>query len=141
MERERRPLEDESNVANERSSVRLTGKRKEYASGSADDRASQADRRRQVQIRLHHRHRVGQGAEGSVRGGGALYLGQEGGARMAAQLAARSLSPLAHHDRADLGERASPQDRLPGALLLLRAQEHRRAEEPGRRRSGAAADL
>ncbi len=41
----------------------------------------------------------------------------------------------------NLGERASPQDRLSAALLLFGAQEHRGPEELGRNRSGAAAHL
>ena len=57
---------------------------------------------------------------------------------MAARLAARGLPSLADHARADLGQCRSPQDRLPGALLLLRAEEHRRAKEPRRCRSRAA---
>ena len=56
-----------------------------------------------------------------------LHLGQEGRARLAARLAARGLSPLAHHAGADLGQRPLPQDRFPGALLLLGAEEHRGA--------------
>ena len=53
-----------------------------------------------------------------------LHLGQEERARLAARLAARGLPPLADHAGANLGERRSPQDRLPGPLLLLRPKEH-----------------
>ena len=44
-------------------------------------------------------------------------------------MAPGGLSPLADHDRADLGARRLSQDRLSGSLLLLRAE----AEEVGRR--------
>ena len=45
--------------------------------------------------------------------------------------------PLADHDRADLGEGQLSEDRFPGHLLLLGAEEHARAEEPRRGRSGS----
>ena len=41
---------------------------------------------------------------------------------MAARMAAGGLSPLAHDGRADLGARRISQDRLPGPLLLRRAE-------------------
>ena len=51
------------------------------------------------------------------------------------------LSPLADHDRADLGAGPLSEDRLPGHLLLLGAEEDAGPEEPRRGRSGAAGDL
>ena len=43
---------------------------------------------------------------------------------MDAAVAARRLSALADHARADLGARRLPEDRLPGHLLLRRAEEN-----------------
>ena len=51
------------------------------------------------------RHRIRQGPEGPDRGHRPLHLGEEGRARMDARMAARRLSPLADHARADLGAR------------------------------------
>ena len=82
-----------------------------------------------------------EGAERPVRGDDPLHLGQEGRAAMDAGLAARGLSALAADDGADLGPCPLSEDRLPGPLLLLRAQRHVGSEEPGRCRSRAAANL
>ena len=71
----------------------------------------------------------------------ALHLREEGRAGVDAGVAARGLPPLEDDDRAHLGQRALPQDRLPGPLLLLRAEIDGRAQEPRRRRPGAAAHL
>ena len=79
--------------------------------------------------------RVRQGAAGPERGYRPLHLGEEGRAGLDAGVAAGGLSALADHDRADLGQGALPQDRLPGPLLLLRAEIDRRPQEPRRGRS------
>jgi cysteine desulfurase len=69
--------------------------------------------------------------KGLIRGHRPLHFGQEERARVDADLAARRLPALAHHARADLGARRLSEDRLPGSLLLLGAEE----ERAGRSRS------
>ena len=56
--------------------------------------------------------------------------------RMDAGVAARGLSALADHARADLGARRLSEDRLPGHLLLLRAEAEARWPVARRGRSG-----
>ena len=59
---------------------------------------------------------------------------------MDARVAPQGLPPLADDERADLGERPLPADRLPGDHATTRRRSRRaRAEEPGRGRSRAAA--
>ena len=70
-----------------------------------------------------------------------LHLGQEERAGVDARVAARRLSALADHARADLGARALSEDRLPGSLLLLRAEEEGRPEVARRGRSRNSQDL
>ena len=65
----------------------------------------------------------------------------QGGARLAAGMAAEGVRRLAADDRAALGARRACADRLPGPALLCGAEEEAGTEEPGRGRSGAAADL
>ena len=59
-------------------------------------------------------------AAGAERGGRALHLGQEEGARVDARVAAQGLPPLADADRADLAQRRVPEDRLPGHRSITR---------------------
>ena len=63
--------------------------------------------------------------EGPVGGHRPLHLGQEERAGVDARMAPRRLSPLADHERADLGAGPLSEDRFPGHLLLLRAEERR----------------
>src|SRR6201992_859984 len=98
------------------------------ASRTGDGRPRQADRRRPIPIWVRDVDRIRQGAEGPVGGYGPFHLGQEARAGLDAGVAAGSLSALADHDGADLGARPLSQDRLPGSLLLLRAE----AEEADR---------
>ena len=65
----------------------------------------------------------------------------QGGARLAAGVAAEGVRRLAADDRAALGARRSSADRLSGPALLRGAEEEAGAEEPGRGRSGTAEDL
>ena len=48
---------------------------------------------------------------------------------MAPRMAPQGLPPLARYARAKMGQRHLPADRLPGRLLLLRAQDHGGARE------------
>ena len=89
------------------------------------------DRRRQVQVRLRDRHREREGAEGPERGYRPLHLREEGRAGVDARVAAGRLSPLAGDARADLGQGALSEDRLPEPVLLLGSQIDRGPEEPG----------
>ncbi len=94
-----------------------------------------------LQARLRHRRRPGVRAEGALRGDRPLHLGPEGRAGLDAGVAARRVRALAGAGRAGVGAGPLPAHRLPGQLLLRRAQEEGRSEEPGRGRSGAAGDL
>jgi Rrf2 family protein len=53
-----------------------------------------------------------------------LHLGEKERARMDDRMASRRLSALADDDRAEMGARALPADRLSGRLLLFGAEEH-----------------
>ena len=94
-----------------------------------------------LQVGLGDRHRDGPRAQGAERGHHPADLGAQGGARLAAGMAAEGVRRLAADDRAALGARRACADRLPGPALLRRAEEEAGAEEPGRGRSGAAEDL
>ena len=74
------------------------------------------------------RHRIRPRAEGAERGYRPLHFGQEERAAVDARLAARRLQALAGHGRADLGAGALSEDRLPGHLLLRRAEEATRSK-------------
>ncbi len=97
---------------------------------------------RQVPARVRHRHRERYGAARTGRGRHSPHLREEGRAAVHARLAAEGIPPVAAHEGAGLGARALPADRLPGHLLLLRAEvPHRRPEEPRGRGPEAAGDL
>ena len=70
-----------------------------------------------------------------------LHLGQEGRARVAFDLASRSVPALEGDDRADVGEGSLSEDRFSGHLLLFGAEIDGRAEEPRRRRSATDRDV
>ena len=97
--------------------------------------------RREVQIRLRHRHRDGARAQGPLRRHGALSSRPRRASRTGCWNGASAPSALAGDARAQLGARALSEDRLPERLLLRRAQEHAAEAEPGRSRSQAAGDL
>ena len=117
-------------------------KETDNACRAGDRRTGPRDRRRPVQVRLHHRHRDGQRAQGPERGHRPLHLGQEGRAGVDARVAAGGLSALADHARADLGARVTIRKiDYPGPLLLRRAQEEGGPEVARRDRSGDPGDL
>ena len=87
------------------------------------------------------RHRAGVRAQGPQRGHRPLHLGQEGRARVDARLAAEGLSRLAGDGGGQLGQARHPRDRLPGRLLLRRAQGQAQARQPRRGRSRNPARL
>ena len=64
--------------------------------------------------------RIREGPEGPVGRHRPLHFGQEERAGMDAGVAARSLSALAHHARADLGARRLSEDRLSGRTIITR---------------------
>ena len=66
---------------------------------------------------------------------------KKGGARVAARMAARGLSPLADDGRAAVGAGRVSADRFPGDPLFLGAEDGAFAEVSRRSRSRAAADL
>ena len=80
--------------------------RRRMSSAAAETKEQVAETRREVQIRLRHRHRDGARAQGPDRRHGALHLGQEGRAGMDAGMAAGRLRALAGDERAELGARA-----------------------------------
>ena len=94
------PFEDEIDHATVDSVLALDVDKYKYGFETDDRERPRADRAE----RRHH----------------PLHLGQEGRARLDARMAARRLSPLADHGRAELGARALPQDRLPGHVLSTR---------------------
>ncbi len=100
-----------------------------------DRRSGPPHRRRPVQVWLRDADRIRQGPQGPVRRHGPLHLGEEERAGMDAGLAARRLPALADHARAEMGQGRIRSDRLPGPLLLLRAEEEGRAEVARRDRS------
>ena len=109
-------------------------------SRAGDRRTGAKRRRRTIQVWIRDRHRVRQGPEGAVGRYRPLHLGEEERTGMDAGMAAGGLSPLADHDRAELGARQLSQGRLSGSLLLLRAEEER--DRLARRtRSGNPQDL
>jgi predicted ArsR family transcriptional regulator len=67
-----------------------------------------------VPVRLQHRHRIGDAAAGPDRRHGALHLGQEAGARVAARVAPQGVPSLADHDGAALAQRHLRAHRLSG---------------------------
>ena len=71
---------------------------------------------------LRFRHRAGIRAQGPERRHRPLHLGQEERARVDARLAPQGLSRLARDGGGQLGQARHPRDRLPGRLLLRRAQ-------------------
>ena len=84
---------------------------------------------------LRLRRRAGVRAQGPQRRHGPLHLGQEERARMDARLAAQGLSRLARDGGGQLGQARHPRDRLPGRLLLRRAQGEAEARVARRARS------
>ena len=92
-----------------------------------------------LQVGLRDRHRDGLRAQGAERGHHPPDLRPQGGAGMAAGMAAEGLRGVAEDGGAALGARRSSADRLPGPPLLRRAEEEGRPEEPGRGRSRTAA--
>ena len=76
-----------------------------------------------LQVRLRHRDRVRVRAQGAERRHRPLHLCEEGRARLAARMASRGFPALADHGRTRVGLRRLPADRLPGRLLLRRAEE------------------
>src|SRR6201991_4587792 len=108
------------------------------ASRTRDGRPRQADRRRPVSIWVRDDHRIREGAQGAFRRYGPLHLSQEEPASLDAGMASGGLSPLADHDRADLGSRQLSQDRLSGPLLLRGAEAEEATLLDRRDRPGAA---
>ena len=107
-------------------------------------RAVQAGRRRDrgpLQVRLRHRHRIRARAAGAQRRHRPVHLRKEERTGLDAGMAARGLSAVEEDGGAALGARPSHADRLPGRVLLRRAQEEGRAQDPGRGRSQAARNL
>ena len=86
-------------------------------------------------------HRAGVRAQGPQRRHGPLHLGQEGRARVDARLAPEGLSRLAGDGGGQLGQARHPRDRLPGRILLRRAQGQAQARQPRRGRSRDPARL
>ena len=64
-------------------------------------------------------------SQGAQRGRRPADLAEEERARVAAGVAAEGVSPVAHHERADLAERQVRPDQLPGHHLLLGAEEEK----------------
>src|SRR5689334_7184161 len=75
---------------------------------SGDGRYRTRNRRRSVQIWLRDGYRDREGPQGPFGGYRSLHLGEEGRAGVDARMAARGLPPLAHHDRADVGQGPLP---------------------------------
>ena len=116
------------------SSVRLTGKRKEYASCSADDRSGARidvdqykygfetdDRDRSRPPRVSTRSTV------------RFISKQEGRARLDAGMAAGGLRRWKTMTRADLGQRALSQDRLPEPAITMPRRSRPRGQRAWRR--------
>ena len=77
-----------------------------------------------------------QGPQGAVGRYRPLHLGEKERTGLDAGMAPGGVSPLADHDRAEMGPGRLSQDRLPGSLLLLGAEaeeDHRlaRRDRPG----------
>ena len=95
-----------------------------------------------LQARLRHRHRPGLRAQGPERRHRPLHLGQEERAGVDAGTGGWTPSSAGWRmEEPDWAKVQLPADRLPGQLLLRRAQGEGRAEEPRRGRSGAPGDL
>ena len=94
-----------------------------------------------LRMGLRLRHRAGIRAQGPERRHRPLHLGQEERARVDARLAAQGLSRLARDGGGQLGQARHPRDRLPGRLLLRRAQGEAEARQPRRGRSRNPARL
>src|SRR5690348_15193709 len=97
-------------------------------SRTRDGRSGSPDRRRSIPVWIRDHHRVREGSQGTFRRHHPVYFSEEKRTGLDAGVAARSLSPLAHHAGAELGARRLSEDRLPGSLLLRRAE----AEEGNR---------
>ena len=89
---------------------------------STPEPGSRGPHRPALRPRLRHGHRIRHGAARAQRGHDPVHLRQEGRARVPAGVAAQGLPALADAPRTPVGEAASPADRLPGHLLLLRAE-------------------
>ena len=94
-----------------------------------------------LRVGLRLRHRAGVRAQGPQRRHRPLHLGQEERARVDARLAAQGLSRLARDGGGQLGQARHPRDRLPGRLLLRRAQGEAEARVARRGRSRNPARL
>ena len=110
-------------------------------STSATAKPSEAADRPGLRMGLLLRHRAGVRAQGPERGHRPLHLGQEERARMDARMAAQGLSRLAEMEEVDWAKLDIPRDRLPGRLLLRRAQGEAEARQPRRGRSRDPARL
>ena len=98
--------------------------------------------RPRLPARLRHRHRVRHRAAGPGRRRRAADLAQEERARVPHRVAPEGAAPLADDAEPHWAHVQHRADRLPGDLVLLRAEgEDRRPEEPGRGRPEAARDL
>ena len=111
------------------------------ASRTRDGRPRPADRRRPIPLWVRDVDRVRQGPEGAVGGYGPFHFRKEERTGVDAGVAARGLSPLADHDRADLGARRLSEDRLSGPLLLLGTEAEEADRLARRDRSGNSQDL
>ena len=99
----------------------------------ADGRAGHADRRRPVQVRLRHRHRDEKAPKGLNEDTVRFISAKKGEPEWMLEWRLDAYRALAGHDRADLGQGPLSEDRLPGHLLLLGAQEHGRARRASTR--------
>ena len=110
-------------------------------SSTRNQEAGRRDRR-EVQIRLRHRHRDGARAARACREDTVRYISaKKGEPEWMLEWRLGAFARWLQMTEPNWARVHYPEDRLPERLLLRRAQEHAAEAEPGRGRSQAAGDL